>query len=235
MKNMKPKTVLVTGAARGLGLELVRHHLQRGDHVAAWVRSSGPALEALRSASPQLLVMQADISRTVQVRQAADTLKQHWQQLDILYNNAGIYRAADLADLAETDFDQLSSMYEINAVGALRVAQQMLPLLHDGSVILNVSSEAGSLGQCWRKSEYAYAMSKAALNMGSLILSRAVKEQGIRVFVVHPGYLKTEMGGPGATDDTAERAACLAQITLNPQKIPADRIYIDHLGQPLPW
>jgi NAD(P)-dependent dehydrogenase (short-subunit alcohol dehydrogenase family) len=81
MKNMKPKTVLVTGAARrafrGLGLGTVRHHLQRVDHVAAWVRSSGPALEALRSASPQLLVMQADISRTVQVRQAADTLMQH--------------------------------------------------------------------------------------------------------------------------------------------------------------
>lgn len=235
MDNTKGKTVLVTGAARGLGLELVRYHLNRGDQVAAWLRSSSPAIESLQSASPRLTVMHADISQTDQVRQAADELKAHWQQLDILYNNAGIFRQTDVVPLAETDLDQLSSMYEINAVGALRVIQQMLPLLHEDSVVMNVSSEAASFGQCWRKSEYAYAMSKTALNMGTLIFSRAVADQGIRVFAVHPGYLKTDMGGPRATDDTTERAACLANITLHPEQIPADRVYIDHLGQPLPW
>jgi len=194
MKNMKPKTVLVTGAARGLGLELVRHHLQRGDHVAAWVRSSGPALEALRSASPQLLVMQADISRTVQVRQAADTLKQHWQQLDILYNNAAIQQGWH-DNLEEHTQEEWARIFQVNVFALVRLTVKLVHHMRERKWgrIVNLTSGIDKTPQL-----AAYGASKWAVDKWTDDLASELKGSGVIVSRLDPGWLSTDLGGPNA-------------------------------------
>jgi NAD(P)-dependent dehydrogenase (short-subunit alcohol dehydrogenase family) len=110
------------------------------------------------------------------------------------------------------------------------------PLLKKGDrkLIINVSSEAGSIADCWRESEFAYSMSKAALNMQSKILQNYLKPRGFKVLAVHPGWMQTDMGGADAdipADEAAEGIFRLAEKNWNPD----DEIYMDYRGQPLPW
>lgn len=236
------RTVLVTGAGRGLGYCIAKRHADMGDRVFALDYKITDGLVKMSHNTENMTVLECDISSTESVAKAAKPVLEAVSRLDIVYNVAGIYRFEDRVNLVETDLDLCASMYSINAVGALRVVRALWPLLQDGPVIINISSEAGSIGACYRDKEYAYCMSKAALNMGSKILQNEFKKinNSGRVINLHPGWLRTAMGGPeAAVSDRSvapeDSAGDIVAIALDAGSFPEDRMYMEHTRNPLPW
>jgi NAD(P)-dependent dehydrogenase (short-subunit alcohol dehydrogenase family) len=125
---------------------------------------------------------------------------------------------------------------DVNAFGPLRVIQQFLPLLKKGprKLIINISSEAGSLADCCRSMEYAYCMSKSALNMASRILQNALAPAGFKVLAIHPGWMRTDMGGPEADIAPDEAADGIFELAMRQWQLD-DNIYMDYQGTILPW
>lgn len=237
------KNVLVTGGTNGLGLSIARKHLELGDRVWAVGTKSNPEIETLLRERREADLVLCDISKTENVQRALAPLVPQLGKLDYLYNSAGIYRFEDKKPLQETLLDNAASMFDINAVGFLRVVQALLPAFGDGSVIVCVSSEAGSLGQCERTAEYNYCMSKAAANMACVILQNHFDQipQATRVLSVHPGWLRTRMGGELAFQQTwrsvapQDSAEAIVNIALDIDNIPKERMYMDYKRNPIAW
>ena len=240
------KTVLVTGAGRGLGLALVREHLQRGDKVFALEYKMSDTLCEMAKEDSRVVALVANIGSTESVDTAIKQVAEQTDALDVIYNNAGIYyplpgfREEGRRELLEYDLDKCMDMYNINALGALRVAKAALKygLLHSGATICNTSSEAGSiegLGTVRRAYEYNYCMSKAALNKGSEILYNDVERQGMRVILIHPGWMATDMGGAQAKQDPADTAQKLAEMTDDFHSTSRENWYLKFDGTPIPW
>jgi NAD(P)-dependent dehydrogenase (short-subunit alcohol dehydrogenase family) len=231
-------TVFITGADKGLGFSLVQRFLQEGTRVFAGQYDPHSGLSALAGAAPRALTcVPLDVTQIDSVRQAASRVAERTPALDVLINNAGVMLETR-TPLPELDLRQLPLIetMQVNTFGPLRVVQQFLTLLENGDrkLIINISSEAGSLTNCWRESEFAYSMSKAALNMQSQILQNYLKPRGFKVLAVHPGWMRTDMGGAEAdiqADEAAEGIFHLAAKDWSPD----DPIYMDYRGTPLPW
>lgn len=187
---------LVTGANRGIGLELVRQLKARGDNVIACARSRSNELAALDVSVEPLDVTSAD-----SVRALAHSLS--GQPLDIVFNVAGVYGGPNQSVrlmASELELREVIETYDINAVGALRVAVALLPNLRLGSAkkLVHVTSGMGSIADNTSGGYYAYRMSKAALNMASRCLAVDLKSEGIISVVINPGWVQTDMGGASA-------------------------------------
>lgn len=184
-------TVLVTGANRGIGLELCRQLAARGDQVIAACRKTNEELQQL----PVQVVENVDVSSAESAAQLARTLR--GVKIDNLVNNAGILTNESLADL---DFDRMRRQYEVNALGPLRITKALLDNLHQGSKVIVLSSRVGSLEDNSSGGMYGYRMSKAAVNMAAVNLALDLGQRRIPVMILHPGMVATEMtGGTGVT------------------------------------
>jgi NAD(P)-dependent dehydrogenase (short-subunit alcohol dehydrogenase family) len=239
MEVQMSRKVLVTGADVGLGLSLVKRFLQGGYAVFAGVRRSAADLNILVDVYGGLLTLvPLDVAEMDSVRAAARMVIEQTDAIDIVINNAAIHLKQSQQPLEQLDLAdlQLQQTMEVNAFGPLRVVQQFLSLLENGGqkLILNISSEAGSITDCGRESQFAYCMSKAALNMQSRILHNYLKPRGFRVLAVHPGWMRTNMGGPAASISPDESAAGIFQLAKREWNAD-DPIYMDYVGQPLPW
>jgi len=233
------ETVFVTGADKGLGFALCRRFLDGGFHVFAGAYTASSALADLRQGFPErLTVIPLDVSEMGSIMGAARSLGERTASLDILINNAGVHLENKAMPLEELDFtDQhLEKTMSVNAFGPLRVVQQFLPMLAAGrrKLILNVSSEAGSIKDCSRSQEFAYCMSKAALNMQSKLLQNYLGPQGIKVLAVHPGWMRTDMGGQEANISADQSAGALFALAMKPWTA-QDSIYLNYQGKVLPW
>lgn len=232
------KTVFITGADKGLGFSLAQRFLREGLRVFAGQHRADSDLLKLAGSFPQTFTsVPLDVTQLDSVRQAASRVADLTPALDILINNAGVMLETR-APLPELDLASLPLLttLDVNTFGPLRVVQQFLPLLEKGGrkLIINISSEAGSISNCWRESEFAYSMSKAALNMQSKILQNYLKPRGFKILAVHPGWMITDMGGAQADiqpDEAAEGIFHLAEKNWDP----GDEIYMDYRGQPLSW
>jgi len=232
------ETVFITGADKGLGLSLAQRFLREGTRVFAGQYLPDSNLSALAESFPQdLIPIPLDVTQMDSVRQAARRVAELTTELDVLINNAGVMLETR-TPLPELDLARLPLLetLEVNTFGPLRMVQQFLPLLEEGDrrLILNVSSEAGSIAACWRESEFAYSMSKAALNMQSKILQNHLKPRGFKVLAVHPGWMRTDMGGAEADIHPDEAAEGLFNLAVKDWK-PDDEIFLDYRGQPLRW
>ena len=233
------KNVLITGANRGVGLALVRKFLKSGYDVIAASRNSSDGLKQLATEYPENLTeLTLDVADFTSVREAAETLKSRIESIDYLINNAGIYGQDYEGKIDKLDLDdgQLQEIMNVNAFGPLRVTQQFLPLLRKGKTrtIVNISSEAGSVSQCWREGVYAYCMSKAALNMETRILDLHLRKEGFTVLAVHPGWVRSDMGGSGADISTDESAEGIYEQVMKPRS-EEDPIYFDYTGKTWQW
>lgn len=227
----------VTGAGRGLGLELVRQWLGAGRRVFALARDpDGAELLALGAEYPDALTRVAcDVTDGASVAAAAGTVAAQTEALDGLVNNAGIY--GESGDLAALDLEDVARVLDVNALGPLRVAQAFLPLLRRGARpvrLVHLSSLMGSLADNSSGGAYGYRMSKCALNMASRTLAHELADEGIVSATFHPGWVQTDMGGPNARLPVEEAAASL--IRSIEALTPADSGgFYDAGGKPLPW
>jgi NAD(P)-dependent dehydrogenase (short-subunit alcohol dehydrogenase family) len=233
------RSVCITGADMGLGLELVRVFLQNGWRVFAGSYQQGEGLIALaQKAGENLTVISQDVSDAASVRASAQAVGEKTTTLDVLINCAGVSISDTPVQLPDLDIEsgRFQRTMEVNAFGPLRVIQAFLPLVENGEkkLIVNVSSEAGSIGMSQRISMYSYCMSKAALNMACKIVQNWGKERGIKVLAIQPGWMKTNMGGPNAEVDPADTAAGIYALVERSWHAD-DPIYMDYAGKPLPW
>ena len=192
---------LVTGASRGIGLELVRQLHARGDEVIATCRTRTTELDAIGCR----VVDGIDIGSDA-VGAALDEALGEGETLDVVVNNAGV---AHWDTLETIDLDAARQELEVNALGPLRVTLALLPRLGAGAKIALVSSKAGSIGDGPSGRNYGYRMSKAALNMLGANLAADLAARGIHVAVLHPGFVRTDMTGGGGNLDPPKSAAGL--------------------------
>jgi NAD(P)-dependent dehydrogenase (short-subunit alcohol dehydrogenase family) len=227
------QTVLITGANRGLGLCLVQKFADSGWQVFAAERT--PSVRPPLQAS-NVSWLSLDVQDAASVTRAAHEVEQRCSGLDVLLNNAAVNPRPEYdALLGELDFAAIQLAYDVNAVGPLRVIQSFLPLLERGQrkLIVNVSSEAGSLRHSWRDRSYGYCMSKAALNMQTTILDRALKPRGFNVLALHPGWMRTEMGGANAHLAPMESAEGLYDVVQSASA--STPRFLQHDGKEFPW
>ena len=215
------ETFLVTGANRGVCFELTRQLLNSGQRVVAGCRSPDDAdrLTALSGDKEHLLVVQMDVADESSVRAAAATAAKHFDQIDVLINNAGILLAGETIE--SIDIEKMQRVLDVNTIGPVRVVKYFLPLMTAGSAatnrtgrIINISSQLGSLdlnGQR-RCGEFSYNASKAGLNVVTRMLAHDLKEQQIVVVSVHPGWVRTDMGGSQADVSPTESAAGILSL-----------------------
>lgn len=227
-----PRRVLITGASRGFGAALAARFAARGDRVFGGTRTPERPIDAPRPVTAVPL----DVSSDASVQRAHSLVAAETDALDVLVNNAAI-RSPTVAEAIEgIDFGDVSRTLEVNAIGPLRVVQAFLPMLRRGRspILVNVSSESGSLEWCKRERELDYCMSKAALNMATVILANYLRGR-VTVIAIHPGWLRTEMGGPNAALDPTEVAEQVTALVLGEAASPSGRLFMDHEGQRIPW
>ncbi len=201
--------IVITGANRGIGLELVRQYLSRGDSIHAGVRTperSGELAALAESSRGRLRIHACDVVSEESVRAFAAAVS---EPVDLLINNAGVRSRPD--GLREFDAEDVTRTFQVNAVGALRVAGALLPMLRRarGAKIANISSGLGSIADNSWGGAYGYRMSKAALNMASRSLAHDLREEAIIAVALSPGWVQTDMGGSEAPTPVSESAAGL--------------------------
>jgi NAD(P)-dependent dehydrogenase (short-subunit alcohol dehydrogenase family) len=228
--------ILITGANRGLGLEFTRQYLEQGAHVFAGCRQPAAAtsLHTLQARYPQRLSMVAlDVADADAIRRAHDMVHSQTESIDILINNAGIYSShggdEPLERLGRLSFEDALTVLRVNAVAPLLVAQQFLGLLRAGrgAKLINISSGYGSVSANTGGFPYYYSASKAALNMFMRTLAADAKRWGITTVLLDPGWVSTDMGGPGAP--LAPEKAVGAMLRL------IDALTPRHNGRFLTW
>jgi len=191
----------VTGAGQGIGLELCRLLLDAGDTVVACPRALGSSgLAALAASYPARLHQVAmDVSDDASIERAAREVGNCVSRLDLLFNNAGALHRGE-GSVGKLETDQLLHAYRVNTVGCLRVTAAFLPLLRKGTGrrLVQITSLMGSIEDDRRGGAYGYRMSKAALNMAVRNLAIELGPEGFVVLAIHPGWVKTRLGGDHA-------------------------------------
>jgi NAD(P)-dependent dehydrogenase (short-subunit alcohol dehydrogenase family) len=237
------RTVLVTGADRGLGFALCTGLLEQGWHVfAGQYMPEWYELAALKNEYPDMLrLVPLDVSSMESVKIAAEIVQEYTDHLDVLINNAGVNSETVYATIREPQaYDEMHRIYDVNALGALRAVEAFLPLLEQGQAkrLCFVSSEAGSIGRAERTSWFGYCMSKAALNMGVKILFNDLYPAGYTFRVYHPGWVRSYMHGEKnmeATLEPEEAAAYAIPYFLNDREDEDRLVMVDSEGKEWPW
>jgi len=219
------KTALVTGANRGIGLELCRQLKARGDHVIAVCRASSPELDKLGAkVEANIDVTDAEALHGLGKR-LGDT------KLDTLIANAGVLRSEELGKL---DFGSIAQQVEVNALGPLRTVEAFLHCLHEGSKVAVITSRMGSIADNGSGGYYGYRMSKAALNAAAMSLAHDLKPRSVAVITLHPGFVRTDMTSKHGQLDPAESAKMLlARIEALTLKTTGKFLHAS--GEELPW
>ncbi|MBB6637407.1 SDR family oxidoreductase [Cohnella thailandensis] len=230
--------LLITGAGRGLGYELTEAAVREGHSAIACVRDAahpGPQLAGLAEKYPERVrVKGLDITDEADAIRLAGQLWEERLCLDAIVNNAGVLKGRE--DGIETlSLSDVRETLEVNLTGPMSVAKHMIPLMRDSEagMVVNVSSEAGSFSGAYG-GDYPYAISKLALNMFTKQLNEEMKPRGIRALAVHPGWIRTDMGGPSAPLSAGDSARGILDILTGRTKIPEEFIFVDYLGRQMP-
>jgi NAD(P)-dependent dehydrogenase (short-subunit alcohol dehydrogenase family) len=221
-------TVLITGANRGIGLALTRQFTARGDRVIAVCRRSSPDLDATGAR----VESGVDVSDDAAVAALAERLSD--VRIDLLVLNAGILGRESLGSIDAAGFESMRRQFEVNALGPLRVAQALLDHLAVGAKIGIITSRMGSVSDNSSGGRYGYRASKAAVNAIGKSLAVDLKPRGIAVFLLHPGYVATDMVG-GTGDVSPEQAAGQLIERLDSLELEQTGTFWHANGSELPW
>ena len=222
-------TVLITGANRGIGLELSRQYAAAGWQVIGTARRPGDA-KALQEAGAD--VMQLDVTDQESVDQLARDLGA--RPIDLLINNAGILPL--MWKLEDVDFEKFNQTLAVNTVGPVRVTKALLPNLRAGKLksIVNVTSNLGSIAANTDGGFYGYRESKAALNMFTKSLAADLGPESFTSIVMHPGWVKTDMGGSSAPVEVENSAAGIRNV-IESLSSDDNGTFWTFEGEQMPW
>jgi len=222
--------VVITGAARGIGLELCRAALVRGDRVFGISRTpeKSEGLQGLlKEFGDRLQVFALDVTAADAGEKILFRMKD-WKSIDILINNAGVLDES-LSPKA------LMHSFQVNSIAPLLITQSLLPKLKLGStaVVAQITSRMGSIADASSGGYYGYRASKAALNMFNKCL--AMDNPWLTALVIHPGWVKTEMGGASAPVEPMDSAAGIWKVIQEAKTAKKSGHFQDYKGNPIPW
>jgi NAD(P)-dependent dehydrogenase (short-subunit alcohol dehydrogenase family) len=227
--------VLITGTNRGIGLEFVRQYLQRGDSVFATCRELGKAgeLRELQATNPELRILTLDAADTDTYPALLEQLGK--EPIDIFINNAGVYgpRAAQFGNVTEQDWLEV---FRVNTIAPLLLTQVLIGNFRkgEGHRLVYVTSKMGSIADNSSGGSYLYRSSKTALNQVVKSLAADLADDGLIAVVIHPGWVKTDMGGPNALIDTRTSVTGMVAVIdgLGPEE---SGKFFNYDGSLIPW
>lgn len=222
------KHVLVTGANRGIGLELCRQLSARGDSVIAVVRNSSSELEKLGCRIESGI----DVTRPEDLARLRERLGE--TRLDLVINNAGILSKQSIGEIDELAIGQIMDQFRVNALGPVLLAQALRSALAKGSTLAIITSRMGSIADNTSGGSYGYRMSKSAANSAGVSLARDLAGDGVCVLLLHPGYVRTDMTGHSGLVDSDESARGLIE-RMDQLGMEASGSFYHANGEQLPW
>ncbi|HWU03133.1 MAG TPA: SDR family oxidoreductase [Novosphingobium sp.] len=234
------RTILITGANRGIGLEHVRQALAAGEQVIAACRDpqGAHALQALADTG-RLRIEQVDMADGATIDALAQRLA--GVPIDMLVNNAGLYGGSWTSDahrqtVAGMDYDLWDEMMRVNVIAQFRLTARLFDNLGAGvgKLVVMMSSELGSMARNTAGQSHAYRSSKAALNMLTRGLSLDLAGDGIKVVSMAPGWTKTDLGGEGAQWDVDESVRRQRDVLAGADRLPSG-CFVDLNGEMVPW
>lgn len=235
---MTRRHALVTGASRGLGLEFTRQLLASGWHVVAACRRPGraTALNGLAGAHPgRLHVLPLDVAVPASHAELARELPLvlgEAGRISLLVNNAGVLHPGErFGSLTAANFED---SFRTNALGPLLLTQALAPWLADGAKVANLSSSLGSIASTRRFGTPSYCMSKAALNMATVLLAHVLAARGMIVVALDPGWVRTDMGGEGAEVEPRDAVAGILRVVDGLGAGDSGR-FLDWRGEAIDW
>ncbi|WP_425405195.1 SDR family oxidoreductase [Hwanghaeella sp.] len=222
-------TLLLTGASRGIGRELLNQYKQDGWSVIAACRDPGAVGDI---GADQVLPL--EVTSEVSIKALKKTLGD--TPVDVLWNNAGVYLDKGM-NLSETAADLWSESFAVNTIAPLRIAHAFAANVAGSGkkTMAFTSSRMGSIGDLGgASSAYAYRSSKTALNMAAAILANDLRDRGVKTVVLHPGWVRTDMGGPSADIDTATSAGGMKKVVDNLTDAQSGGFF-NYDGKTWPW
>lgn len=231
------KTVLITGANRGIGLEFVRQYALDGWRVIACCRNpmSADALNRLAAQhSDQISIYPLDVANHSHIEQLAQTLS--GETIDLLINNAGVYPSASGDAFGMTDYQAWAHTFAINTMAPLKMAEAFLQSIARSSLktIITITSKMGSVADNRGGGSYIYRSSKAGVNIVMKSLSIDLNPQQITTVLLHPGWVRTDMGGPNGLISTEQSVTGMRRVISNLKSEDSGKFYAFD-GQIVPW
>lgn len=224
MRNKVP-TILITGANRGIGLALTKKYAAKNHNVIAICRTNS---EELKNTNAKIIT-NIDITNIKSIQTLITMLKNI--NIDILINNAGQWCNDSIEDM---NFDNIQANFLINAIGTLRIITSLKSNFTERSKIIIITSKMASITENISGGRYGYRMSKAALNAAGKSLSIDFKQDNIPVVMIHPGWVKTAMGGPNALISTEESAAHILKV-IEKIKLSDSGNFYNYDGSSIKW
>jgi NAD(P)-dependent dehydrogenase (short-subunit alcohol dehydrogenase family) len=202
------KTVVITGANRGIGLSFAKYYKSQGYHVIGTARSPSKELEQL-----QVQQFRLDVTNDVSISEFAKQVGE--TRIDLLINNAGILHRDSMESVTR---ESMLEQFNVNAIGPLMCTKALLSNLQKDSKVVNITSSMGSIAENGSSGYYGYRASKTGLNMVTKCLALDLKPLEIPVLALHPGYIQTDMtnfhGDMGPDESVSRMAKWIEELTL---------------------
>ena len=226
-------TVLISGANRGIGLEFARQYLQQGWRVIATCRDRAAASELRELEGAELEIRELDVTSKASIKELVGGLAP--RSISIYINNAGVYgpRGVQFGLVKAEDWMEV---LQVNTIAPLMLTQQLLSAMDTQGErkLIYLSSKVGSIADNSSGGNYIYRSSKTALNQVVKSLAVDLEEQGFKVAALHPGWVKTDMGGPNALIEPATSVAGMIQV-INDLDREGSGGFFNYDGTPIPW
>lgn len=229
-------TVLITGANRGLGLEFCRQYAEAGWQVIACCRDPGTAdkLSGLEKQHNSLRVFSLKIENFLEIDDLSSQLAD--ENIDVLINNAGVYGDENAHSFGNLDYQKWSETLTINTQAPIKMAEAFLPQVKrsEKKLIVAISSLMGSIADNSGGGSILYRSSKAALNAAMKSLAIDLKEQSVGILIFHPGWVRTDMGGPNGLIDVEESITGMREVIAE-FRMSLTGDFAKYDGMPMPW
>lgn len=231
------KTTLITGANRGIGLEFSRQYAAEGWRVLACSRNpeKSDELNKLAAQYPELIkILALDVSDHVQVERLGQELSD--ESIDLLINNAGIYPKSDANGFGHTDYAEWMQIFRINTMAPLKMAETFATQLARSKqkTFVTITSKMGCIGDNSGGGNYLYRSSKTAVNMVVKSLAIDLQSAGITSILIHPGWVKTDMGGSNAFISTEQSVSGMRKVIGNLTMADSGKFF-SYDGKEIPW